>query len=145
MSPPRERTAVFAAEQGGTFFGAAIENERTGDMNELAKWSDSLPESMPDLRKFVLIGREKMTAVRAEIRAIDKLGLAEEVRRQKLDEAQMISEAVLDAEVRIGTLTAGMAKVERMRTDLLPDSAVAQTKTQAIRQLGFSPKQAFGH
>ena len=31
----------------------------------------------------------------AEIRAIEKVGLAEEVRKQKLEEAQAISEAVL--------------------------------------------------
>lgn len=79
-------------------------------MNQIATSQWNLPDKIEDLARFALIGREKMTAVRAEIRAIEKLGLAEEVRRQKLEEAQLISEAVLDAEVRIGTLTAALPK-----------------------------------
>lgn len=63
-----------------------------------------LPATVEDLSKFVLIGREELVAVRAEIRAIEKVGLAKSVREQKLQEAQLISEAVLDAEVRIGQL-----------------------------------------
>ena len=50
----------------------------------------------------------------------------------------MISEAVLDAEVRIGTLTTQMQTSERMRTDLLRPNVGPQTKTQAVRDLGFS-------
>ena len=79
-------------------------------MSNLSIYQEDLPSNIDDLSKFVLVGREKMVAVRAEIRAIDKLGLAEGVRRQKLEEAQMISEAVLDAEVKIGTLTANIPK-----------------------------------
>lgn len=74
-------------------------------MNELIIQSKQLPDNLPDLAAFVLVGREKLTAVRAEIRAIGKLQLAEKVRQQKRDEAQMLSEALLDAEVRIGELT----------------------------------------
>jgi len=72
--------------------------------NELTAVNSNLPSTMEDLSRFVLIGREKLNAVRAEIRAIEKVGLAQEVREQKLKEAQDISEAVLDAEVRIGEL-----------------------------------------
>ena len=80
-------------------------------MNELAvSDQNNLPASFEDLTKFVLIGREKLVAVRAEIRAIKKVGLAEAVRRQKLNEAQAISEAVLDAEVRIGELMRALPK-----------------------------------
>ncbi|MBR0221455.1 MAG: hypothetical protein IJQ63_06750, partial [Synergistaceae bacterium] len=71
---------------------------------------NNLPAKLEDLTKFVLIGREKLVAVRAEIRAIDKVGLAQEVRKQKLEEAQFISEAVLDAEVRIGELMQAVSK-----------------------------------
>ena len=63
-----------------------------------------LPTVIEDLAKFVLVGREKLVSIRAEIRAIDKLQLAEAVREQKRDEARMLSEALLDAEVRIGEL-----------------------------------------
>jgi len=73
-------------------------------MNDLALYNNNLPASMDDLTRFVLLGREKLVAVRAEIRAIEKLKLADEVRAQKIEEAQYIAEAVLDAEVRVGEL-----------------------------------------
>lgn len=73
-------------------------------MNNLATKEKQLPDNLADLAKFALIGREKLVAVRAEIRAIDKVGLAKEVHDQKLEEAQEIAEAVLDAEVRMGEL-----------------------------------------
>ena len=50
----------------------------------------------------------------------------------------MISEVVLDAEVKIGTLTAKIQKAERLRTDLLPDSAVGQTKVGQTKPNGFN-------
>ena len=81
-------------------------------MNDLATQAKQLPDNLADLAKFALIGREKLVAVRAEIRAIDKVGLAREVHDQKLEEAQEISEAVLDAEMRMGELikAAGIQK-----------------------------------
>lgn len=105
-------------------------------MNEISKVTTNLPENINDLSKFVLIGREKLVAVRAEIRAIDKVGLAEEVRRQKLDEAQDISEAVLDAEVRIGELMASVPKSQGQRTDLqLGVSGEPKSKEQKIGEM----------
>lgn len=109
-----------------------------------------LPEEIKDLSKFVLVGREKLVAVRAEIRAIDKVGLAQEVREQKLKEAQDIADAVLDAEVRIGEL---MAKVPKATTNNPSgknqygggqnNSTVKLTKTkdEVIREAGFTPMQ----
>ena len=80
-------------------------------MDTLAVRPDyELPAKIEDLSRFVLVGREKLVAVRAEIRAIEKLGLAKEVREQKLQEAQLISEAMLDAEVRIGQLMKDVPK-----------------------------------
>ena len=115
-------------------------------MNELTVYQGNLPANIEDLARFALVGREKMVAVRAEIRAIDKLGLAEEVRRQKLEEGQMISEAVLDAEVRIGTLTSALPKATKGNQHtgkMVSDTAVAdqKPKQEAIKELGFTPKQ----
>ena len=73
-------------------------------MSEIILHNPNLPDTMQDLSRFVLIGREKYKAVRAEILAIDKLQLAEEVRSQKRQEAQMLGAAILDAEVRLGEL-----------------------------------------
>lgn len=110
--------------------------------------NEQLPDNMEDLSKFVLVGREKISAVRAEIRAIDKLGLAEGVRRQKLAEAQMISEAVLDAEVKIGLLTAQLSKATQAKGNQhtgkwKSDTAAGnpKTKSERIKELGLSVKQ----
>jgi len=73
-------------------------------MSDIVKRTSALPEKIEDLTKFVLIGREKLTAVRAYIKAIDKVGIAKEVRGQKMEEAQMLAGALLDAEARMGEL-----------------------------------------
>lgn len=73
-------------------------------MNEIEIYSENLPDNIQDISKFVLIGREKLASVRAEIRAINKLQIAEEVRNQKKEEAQLLAEALLDAEVKLGEL-----------------------------------------
>ena len=73
-------------------------------MNEIEIYSENLPDNIQDISKFVLIGREKLASVRAEIRAIDKLQIAEKVRNQKKEEAQLLAEALLDAEVKLGEL-----------------------------------------
>ena len=117
-------------------------------MNEITVQTKQLPDNLPDLAAFVLVGREKLTAVRAEIRAIDKLQLAEDVRQQKRDEAQMLSEALLDAEVRIGELTKVIPKATKAQGNQYSgqwknDSSVEnpKTKSEVITDLGFTPKQ----
>lgn len=115
-------------------------------MNELAIPNKQLPDTLPDLAAFVLVGREKLTAVRAEIRAIDRVQLAKEVRQQKQDEARMLSEALLDAEKRIGELTkvipkgtnGGANQYGAKPTSL---SNKQKTKSEVITDLGFTPKQ----
>lgn len=111
-------------------------------MQEISTVKQSLPTTIEDLSKFALIGREKLVAVRAEIRAIEKVGLAQEVREQKLREAQDISEAVLDAEVRIGELMAKVPKAQGKRTDLeLECSDAPKSKEQIIKEMGFEETQ----
>ena len=109
----------------------------------LTTQNTQLPATMDDLAKFVLIGRDRMAAVRAEIMAINRLGLAQEVREQKLAEAQQISEVVLDAEVKLGQL---MREIPRQPPEqrFLSDFGVAQVKPkkETLSELGFSPKQA---
>lgn len=81
--------------------------------DQLVTAQPQLPATVEELSKFVLIGREKLTAVRAQIRAIDKIGLAKDVREQKQSEAQDLAEAVLDAEMKLGELTAAIPKKNR--------------------------------
>lgn len=113
-------------------------------MNQLKTTSPQLPALPEDLAKFILVGREKLQSVRAEIRAIDKLHLAEEVRAQKRDEARMLSEALLDAEVRIGELFKLMPTAQGARTDIQPRFTAEpklMTKQEATASLGFDSNQ----
>ena len=111
-------------------------------MNELSTTVKQLPDDLEDLTRFTLIGREKLNAVRAEIRAIEKVGLAKEVHEQKLQEAQEIAEAVLDAEAKIGELTSKMETAKGKRTDIKPmDNGVLKSKAQQLEQIGISEKQ----
>lgn len=116
-------------------------------MCDLTKTQVNLPDTLEDLSKFVLVGREKLTAVRANIRAIDKLQLAEDVREQKKEEAQMLAEALLDAEVRIGDLLKQIPKATKGNQytgKMVGDSSVdnQKTKKQVVEELGFNQKQA---
>lgn len=79
-------------------------------MTDLITTQSNLPTTLEDLSKFVLIGRDKLQAVRAEISAMKNLNLAKEVREQKLAEGQEIGKLVLLAEARLGELFNQMPK-----------------------------------
>ena len=79
-------------------------------MIDLIVREDNLPATLEDLSKFVLIGRDKLQAVRAEINAMKNLNLAKEVHEQKLREGQEIGKLVLLAEARLGELFKLMPK-----------------------------------
>lgn len=111
--------------------------------------NQNLPDTIEDLAKFVLVGREKLVSVRAEIRAINKLELAEEVREQKREEAQMLAEALIDAEVRIGDLlkqipkaSGGDRKSEEIKNRSVAKFDGQETKQEVITRLGFNKDQA---
>ncbi len=131
---------------------------------------NNLPDNIEDLSKFVLVGREKLVSVKAEIRAIDKLNLATEVRDQKKEECSMLAEALLDAETRLGDLLKQIPKDNRFKGNQYKevnsqqcdiskeicqkDSSVhsaennrigsrfEKPKHEVIEELGFNRKQA---
>lgn len=110
-------------------------------MNELTVANNNLPSNIEDLSKFVLVGREQLVAVRAAIRAIDKVGVAQEVRKQKLKEGQEIGEAVLDAEVRIGELMRNTEKSAGGRpSKTITTDGESFTKAQVAKSIGLDPK-----
>jgi site-specific DNA-cytosine methylase len=111
-------------------------------MNNIVIKNNNLPINLEDLTKFVLIGREKLTSVRAEIRAINKLELAGEVREQKKEEATMLAGALLDAEVKIGELTNAIPKAKSNQY-MQSDSGVAKQNNPIIKQLGERNIQRF--
>lgn len=110
-------------------------------MNELTITNGNLPANLEDLSKFVLVGREQLVAVRAAIRAIDKVGVAQEVRKQKLKEGQEIGEAVLDAEVRIGELMREVPKQNTHNRAAVRPNTDVKSKTEVIADMGFTPMQ----
>lgn len=99
---------------------------------EVAVRENNFPANLENLTKFVLIGQEKLNSVRAEIRAIDKLGLATEVKDQKQEEASMLAGALLDAEVKIGELISRMP----------PQSHGEKGKFEEKLPKGITPKQS---
>ena len=113
-------------------------------MNDLVKANQNLPATMPELAQFVLIGREKLASVRAEINAIRKVGLAKEVLEQKKAEAQEIAELVTLSEVKIGAMLKEIPNAQGQRTDLGTSSIVVEKvkpKAKTIKELGFSKDQ----
>lgn len=116
-------------------------------MTELAVIQNTLPDTLGELSKFVLIGRDKLQAVRAEISAIQKLGLAKEVYEQKKSEAQEIAETVTLAEMRMGELlrqipkaSGGDRKSENFKKPT--GGQFEKPKAEIVKELGFERHQA---
>ena len=103
-----------------------------------------LPSTIEEISKFVLVGREKLAAVRAEINAIKKVGLAKEVLEQKKTEAQEIAELVTLAEVRIGAMLKEIPKATPNNNPFhenSPQDNFVKPKAEVVEELGFTPKQ----
>ena len=115
-------------------------------MNDLVVTKNNIPVTMEDLSKFVLVGTEKLKAVKAEIAAIQKIGLAKEVYEQKKLEAQEIAEAVQLASVQVGKILNSMPKAsggDRRSENFkkLHDQHFETTKAESVANLGISSRQ----
>ncbi|MBR2132240.1 MAG: hypothetical protein IJ955_06845 [Oscillospiraceae bacterium] len=116
-------------------------------MSDLTVYQGGLPDTIEDLAHFLLIAPEKAASMRAEIRAIQKVGLAKAVYDQKLEEQRRLCDMILDASVRLGEMTKQIAKASADRgnqytggkgTVLSPSQ---KSKIEAVQELGFSKKQ----
>jgi len=103
-------------------------------MTDLIVRENNLPATIEDLSAFVLIGRDKLQAVRAEISAMKNLNLAKEVREQKLAEGQEIGKLVLLAEARLGELFKLMPKATANNN--ISGKAKDDTQIPPARKLG---------
>lgn len=110
--------------------------------DELAVVDDArLPANLDDLAKFALIGRDKLQAVRAEIAAIKKVGLASEVLEQKRAEAQEIAELVTLSEMRMGEMLKEIPKAQGQRNDLqlvAPTCHKSKPKLETLEDMGIA-------
>ena len=124
-------------------------------MNDIILQEKQLPDNITDLSKFALVGREKLAAVKAEINAIKKIGLANDVLEQKRREAQEIAELVTLSEVRVGEMlreipkaSGGDRKSDNFKNvnnvDFEPQTIEPKqpTKTEVIKSAGIAPKTA---
>lgn len=113
-------------------------------MDDLVLRQNNLPSSIEDLSKFALVGREKLAAVRAEIRAIQKVGLAKEVLEQKKAEAQEIAELVTLSEVKIGAMLKEIPKATPNNNPFhenRPETNFVKPKAEVVKELGFTKDQ----
>jgi hypothetical protein len=103
--------------------------------NNLVKVNNNLPANLDDLNKFILIGKEKLISVKAEIRAMKNLKVAEDVYKQKEVEARELGGALLLAKTRIGELTKVIPKGNKHQKD----TAVLLKKDE-LHKMGISEK-----
>ena len=111
-------------------------------MNEIELRCSELPVTMDELSRYALIGREKLQAVRAEIAAIKKVGLASEVLEQKRAEAQEIAELVTLSEMRMGEMLREIPKATNGGANQYGAKSASvrneqKPKSQVLKELGI--------
>ena len=112
-------------------------------MNEIVSAQTSLPDTIEDLSKFVLINEERVQALRAQIRAIKKVNVAKEVYEQKLAEAQEIGQVTVEAAQKMGELLLQIQKRSgnQYTSATSTDIEKAKTKTEITSEMGMSKDQ----
>jgi len=73
-------------------------------MDKLIKRPQDLPDTIDKLQTFILIGKQKLIACKAEIKAIEDVNLGKAVKDQKLNETQDLATILLLAEAKLGEL-----------------------------------------
>lgn len=128
------------------FFYCLKRGERSEKMSNVVVMPNyELPAAFEDVASFAIIAQEKLKSVRAEISAIQRLGLAQDVLQQKIQEAQQIAEVKTRAEVRLGELTAAMPKAtgNQHTKSASPTRAEKQTtKAEALSRANISSQKA---
>lgn len=112
-------------------------------MNDLSTGRMQLPDTIEDLAEFVLVNEERIQALRASIRAIQKVSLAREVYEQKLAEAQEIGEITVEAAQRMGELLLQIQKQtgNQYTSAFSRDDEKAKTKTEITSEMGMTKDQ----
>jgi len=88
---------------------------------ELIESEEHLPATIPELQKFILIGEGAISSYKAKLKTLDKVEIAEDVRKQTLQDGQKIGEAVLLATIRLGELLESLSGSTAGTTRILPD------------------------
>lgn len=106
-------------------------------MEEITVAKAQLPDTIEELSQFVFIGREKLTALKAAIKACRKSEIIADKLHQMKEEEQLLAENVLIAEMRIGELLKEVPKAKNQHSAV--DSGVY---AKAKEEIGISQKQA---
>lgn len=120
-------------------------------MIDLIVRENNLPANLEDLSKFVLVGDEKIKADRAQISALKKLGVAQEVVKIKLHDAQITAEQVTFAKIKLGELLNSLPKAtkgngsnqfQQKNAEIDTSGEFSKPKAESIAELGITQKQA---
>jgi N6-adenosine-specific RNA methylase IME4 len=108
---------------------------------ELTRHTTHLPATVEELNQFILIGKEKIKAHQAKIRAINAVGMADAARRATLSDAQDLATAVIYAEAKMGELLKGSSKgtFKKGGETSLPPGLSKRTSHQA-RTIADNPR-----
>ena len=79
---------------------------------DIVKQRTQLPTTTDELHKYIIIGKERLKARQAEIRAYDKIDYAENAKAAVKENAQNEADTLLDAEAKLGELLAAIDKTD---------------------------------
>jgi len=105
---------------------------------EIIKRPELLPDTIDKLQNFILIGKQKLIACKAEIKAIEDVNLGKAVKDQKLSETQDLATILLWAEAKMGELIpVDIEYGGDRRSKKFQDSGMG-----SLKKLGLTPKQS---
>lgn len=114
--------------------------------NSLQILDRKLPDKIENVAAFAIYSQEKLKSIKAEISAIKRLGLAQEVWEQKTKEAQEVAELATDAFVAIGKFantvpkaSGGDRRSESFKSS--PEGTFEKGKIETLSEMGLSKKQ----
>jgi hypothetical protein len=107
--------------------------------NELIKTQGQLPVTLEGLHKYILIGKEKLKAHKAKIRAIEKVSEGHIAKQAALTDAQDVADALLDAEAKLGELLAEKPIEEKRASSA--KGTCSLTPAQTLRLICFVGKR----
>ncbi len=112
-------------------------------MDKIIKRPQDLPDTIDKLQSFILIGKQKLIACKAEIKAIEDVNLGKAVKDQKLNETQDLAVILLLAEVKLGELLKDIPSKydlgSRGRTKTLP-KGITKKQSFYAQQLAANPE-----
>jgi len=94
--------------------------------NAITKSENNLPATLEELNTFILIGKQRLIAQKAKIKAIEQANLAVEAKEAALSDAQDMAEILLDAEVRLGEI------LEKMEPKRIKESSTQGTSLPSL-------------